>query len=123
MQEQAGVAAPLVAEREHAGRVGFDHLEVAPADLQALLARADDPLRALTNAELADTIHRAVRALPPRCREVWELSRNHGLGYEEIAGVTGVSVNTVKTQMARALRALREALVPFLGASLLFGVL
>jgi RNA polymerase sigma-70 factor (ECF subfamily) len=93
----------------------------APADT-ATPSHGDDPLAELTNAELARAVHQAVAALPPRCREVWELSRNHGLGYEDIAHVTGVSVNTVKTQMARALRALREALLPFLAAAVLAGV-
>jgi RNA polymerase sigma-70 factor (ECF subfamily) len=88
----------------------------------AMPLHADDPLAELANAELVRAVRRAVEALPPRCREVWELSRNHGLGYEEISRVTGVSINTVKTQMARALRALREALVPFLAATVVLGI-
>jgi len=62
------------------------------------------------DAALAD----AMAALPPRCREVFELSRVHGLRYAEIATTLGLSVKTVEAQMGKALRILRERLAPWL---------
>jgi RNA polymerase sigma-70 factor (ECF subfamily) len=64
------------------------------------------------HAELADTIERAVAELPPRTREVFYLSREKGLTYNEIAAALDISVKTVETLMGRALRALRERLGP-----------
>ena len=68
----------------------------------------------LVEEELASAIRDAVAALPPRCREVFELSRGQGLRYAEIAGVLGISIKTVETQMGRALKSLRERLAGFL---------
>jgi RNA polymerase sigma-70 factor (ECF subfamily) len=68
----------------------------------------------LVEEELASAIRDAVAALPPRCREVFELSRGEGLRYSEIAAVLGISIKTVETQMGRALKSLRERLAAFL---------
>jgi RNA polymerase sigma-70 factor (ECF subfamily) len=54
----------------------------------------------------------AVAELSPRGREVWVLSREHGMTYVEIAVTLGVSVKTVEMHMSRALATLRERLRP-----------
>jgi len=64
--------------------------------------------------ELDVAVQRAVQSLPDRCREVFELSRVHGLKYAEIARQLGISVKTVEAQMGKALRTLRERLAPWL---------
>jgi RNA polymerase sigma-70 factor, ECF subfamily len=64
--------------------------------------------------ELDVAVQRAVQSLPDRCREVFELSRVHGLKYAEIARTLGISVKTVEAQMGKALRTLRERLAPWL---------
>ena len=64
--------------------------------------------------ELSVAVQRAVQALPDRCREVFELSRVHGLKYAEIAQQLGISVKTVEAQMGKALRTLRERLASWL---------
>jgi RNA polymerase sigma-70 factor, ECF subfamily len=61
-------------------------------------------------SELAAAVRAAVDRLPPRCREVFMLSRDGGLTYGEIAKSLGISIKTVETQMGRALKALRENL-------------
>jgi RNA polymerase sigma-70 factor (ECF subfamily) len=68
----------------------------------------------LEEEEIGAALRAAVDALPERCREVFELSRGHGLRYAEIAGVLGISVKTVEAQMGKALRVLRERLAPWL---------
>ena len=68
----------------------------------------------LAEEEIDAAVREAVAALPERCREVFELSRGHGLRYAEIAGVLGISVKTVEAQMGKALRVLRERLAPWL---------
>ena len=64
--------------------------------------------------DLAAATERAVDALPERTRAVYTLRRHAGLGYDDIAAVLGVSRNTVKTLMGRAIQSLRAALGPFL---------
>ena len=72
------------------------------------------PDTALELADLEATVHAAIDALPPRCREIFVLSREGELSYPEIAAALGISINTVKTQMSRALAALAAAAAPFL---------
>jgi len=69
--------------------------------------------RAATD-ELAGAIAKAVKALPPRCREVFTLSRDGRLSHAEIASTLGLSTKTVENHMGRALKLLRESLRPFL---------
>lgn len=64
----------------------------------------------LIEQEMDAAVGQAVRALPARCREVFELSRVHGLTYAEIAHALGISIKTVEAQMGKALRAMRERL-------------
>ena len=68
----------------------------------------------LVEEEIEVALKTAVAGLPDRCREVFELSRTHGLKYAEIASVLGISVKTVEAQMGKALRILRERLAPWL---------
>ena len=71
----------------------------------------------LVDEEIEVALRFAIRALPPRCREVFELSRVHELRYTEIAATLGISVKTVEAQMGKALRVLRERLAPWLADS------
>jgi RNA polymerase sigma-70 factor (ECF subfamily) len=64
--------------------------------------------------EMQVAVRRAVASLPDRCREVFELSRTHGLRYAEIAETLGISIKTVEAQMGKALRILREELSPWI---------
>ncbi len=72
--------------------------------------RTDDET---TGKEVAVALERAIAKLPPRCREVFLLSREGGMTYAEIGVSLGISVKTVETQMGRALKSLRQALEPF----------
>ena len=64
----------------------------------------------LVETELEAAVRAAIAELPPRCREVFELSRIRGLKYAEIAEALGISIKTVETQMGRALASLRDQL-------------
>jgi RNA polymerase sigma-70 factor, ECF subfamily len=61
--------------------------------------------------ELSDEIAAALAALPARTREVFQLSREQGLTYQQIADTLEISVKTVETLMGRGLRVLRERLL------------
>jgi len=64
--------------------------------------------------EIEVALRSAIADLPPRCRQVFELSRGRGLKYAEIAETLGISVKAVEAQMGRALKSLRERLAPWL---------
>ena len=68
-------------------------------------------------AELAIAINEALASLTPRCREVFQMSRDRGLKYSEIATQLGISVKAVEAQMGKALRVMREQLAPWLPES------
>ena len=63
--------------------------------------------------EVALAVQEAINKLPPRCREIFLLSRDGGLTYAEIARSLEISVKTVETQMGRALKSLRASLHHF----------
>lgn len=74
-------------------------------------AGADQPIVA---DELAEAAQKAVAQLPPRCREIFELSRVHGLRYAQIAEALDISQKTVEAQMGKALKILRDRLAAWL---------
>lgn len=55
----------------------------------------------------------AIDALPSRTRQIFMLSRYSGLSYNEIADHLNISINTVATQMGRALKSLKKRLVRY----------
>lgn len=79
--------------------------DVAQAD-QALT----NPQTALETKELAAIMRRAIESLPPRRKEIFLLSRNEHLTYEEIAARLGISRSTVREHMVEALVFLRAYL-------------
>ena len=86
------------------------------AEPELSAVEAPDAVAASTmiDGEMETALRAAIRALPPRCREVFELSRVSGLRYAEIAVTLGISVKTVEAQMGKALRVLREELAEWL---------
>ena len=66
--------------------------------------------------EMHVAVRKAVDRLPDRCREVFVLSRTHGLKYSEIATTLGISIKTVEAQMGKALKTLREELAPWISS-------
>lgn len=59
-------------------------------------------------------VKKAIEELPERRRLVFILSRYDGMSYKEIAEKLDISVNTVDTQICRALQALRDKFSSFL---------
>ena len=59
---------------------------------------------------LREEVEAAIATLPERRREIFILSRYHGLTHREIAGTLGISVQTVSNQMGTALSDLRRLL-------------
>ncbi|MGQ7870110.1 RNA polymerase sigma-70 factor [Sunxiuqinia sp. sy24] len=59
---------------------------------------------------LAEKIEESIASLPEKRRQIFKLSREQGLKYQEIADQLGLSVKTVETHMGLALKQLREKL-------------
>jgi RNA polymerase sigma-70 factor (ECF subfamily) len=69
--------------------------------------------REATGTELKERIMRAVDTLPEEQREVFLLREVSNLPFKEIAVVTGVPENTVKSRMRYALERLQQALCDY----------
>ncbi|GAB4425819.1 MAG: RNA polymerase sigma-70 factor [Bacteroidia bacterium] len=93
----------------------------APVETDAWAETLADPAPADTLAfdELRQILDRAVAQLPTGSREAFVLVRQDGLSYQEAADRLGISVNTLKTQLGRALKRLREELGRYLISCLL----
>lgn len=74
----------------------------------------DYPLGRLLEKELEGEIMKAIERLPEECRRVFHLSRFEEKKYSEIADELGISVNTVKYHIKRALALLHDDLSNYL---------
>lgn len=83
-------------------------------DLNILAWDSDYPLGQLYEEELLGIIAGCIEKLPESCREIFLLSRDNNLKYNEISERLGISVNTVKTQMKIALAGLREKISEYM---------
>lgn len=68
----------------------------------------------LSQEEIEQIITKAVDSLPPRCKEIFVLSRLEGLSHKEIAEQLNISKNTIEGQITIALRKLRVQLKDFM---------
>jgi len=68
----------------------------------------------LLGKELEEVINKAIDDLPEQCKSVFVKSRFEGKKYKEIAAELNISVNTVETQMSRALKKLRVELKEYM---------
>lgn len=64
--------------------------------------------------ELELAVKKAIERLPLQCKTIFQLSRQEGLTYQQIAEALELSVKTVEKQMGIALVKLRESLKPFM---------
>ena len=67
----------------------------------------------LEQSELEKLLHQTIQDLPPKCRQVFMMSRFEDMKYAEIAKQLGISIKTVENQMGKALTRVRERLQPY----------
>ena len=53
----------------------------------------------------------AIDSLPEKCRQIFLMSKRDGLKYMEIADELGISENTVRNQISKALKILKDGVV------------
>ncbi len=86
------------------------------AELPALPDTQPNSQSQLETTELQHLVDQYIEQLPEKCRLVFILSRFESLSHAEIAEQLNISVKTVENQITKALRFLRQALAPYLGA-------
>lgn len=77
---------------------------IEPSDLEGLISDEECEERSYDEARMWT----AIDSLPEKCREVFLLAKRDGMKYEEIADRMNISVNTVKNQMNKALKIIKE---------------
>jgi RNA polymerase sigma-70 factor (family 1) len=65
----------------------------------------------MSGAELQKRISKAVNDLPPVRKQVFEMSREHGMSYREIAETLSVSSKTVETHIYKALKQIKKHII------------
>ena len=89
---------------DHLRKKGLPTESLKPYDTYGIIGDDDAQERSQTEARLWT----AIDSLPEKCREVFIMSKRDGLKYEEIAEELGLSVNTVRNQISKALKVLKE---------------
>lgn len=69
-----------------------------------------NPEELAISSELTQRIMESVNGLPPKCKIIFKLIKEEGLKYQEVAELLDLSVKTVESQMAIALRRIRQCL-------------
>lgn len=91
---------------DHLRKKGIPTESLKPYDTYGIIDDDDAQERSQIEARLWT----AIDTLPEKCREVFILSKRDGLKYEEIAEELGLSVNTVRNQISKALKVLKEGI-------------
>lgn len=73
-------------------------------------------------SELQEKVKNAIDLLPERCREIFVMSRIHGMNNEAIADELSLSKRTVETQISKALKVMRVELKDYAGLLILLGI-
>lgn len=88
-------------------RKGVPAESLRPYDSYGIIDDDEAEARSQTEARLWT----AIDSLPEKCREIFILNKRDGLKYEEIAQELNLSVNTVRNQVSKALRMLKEGVI------------
>jgi len=91
-----------ILRKEHRLDIGADDIIDAATDHEP------DPAQSAGTKELYENIWQCVDRLRPNQREVVRLKFQHDCSYQEIAGITGLSIGNVGFIMHHAIKKLRE---------------
>jgi RNA polymerase sigma-70 factor (ECF subfamily) len=88
--------------REH--MTGLDSVELEPFDPFA------DPEQAMITQEMNNHLKSVINKLPPRCKLIFLLVKEHGLSYKQTAQILNLSESTVENQISIALKRIAGAI-------------
>ncbi len=77
---------------------------------ESYILSTPEPLQYVEMRRTEEEIGKALDALPPRCREIFEAWFREGKSPGDIAGEMYINVNTVRVQLKKAIDRLRETL-------------
>lgn len=91
----------------------YNNKDAVTARLDGLDIEAgiDSTTEKMSGAELQKRIWEAVKELPPVRKQVFEMSREQGMSYREIAETLSVSSKTVETHIYKALKQIKKYIV------------
>jgi len=75
-----------------------------------LLKDIKNPERSIISDELFQLVNDTVQKLPPKRKVIYQLVKEEGKKYKEVAEIMGISVKTVELQMCNALKELRKTI-------------
>ncbi|SMC67831.1 RNA polymerase sigma factor [Pedobacter africanus] len=70
----------------------------------------NDQVDTIDEKRIIEILEREIQKLPPKMREIFELSRKENLSHKEIAAKLNISEQTVKKQVQNALKAIKPKL-------------
>ena len=76
---------------------------------------AEDPEQIMMNDELRKLFQLEVDHLPDRCKIIFKLVKEDGMRYKQISEILGISIRTIDSQMAIAMKRIGEALKKYSG--------
>ena len=82
-------------------------------DFEAVIS-LDNPEELCISSDILHTIQRTIRQLPPQCRIIFQMVKEDGMRYKEVADVLQISVLTVRNQVAIAIRKIAETLPAYI---------
>nr|WP_295923981.1 RNA polymerase sigma-70 factor [uncultured Dyadobacter sp.] len=74
-----------------------------------------DPHEMLVGVELQDQVDEIIRQFPPKRKMVFQLIREEGFTYRQVAELMNISERTVEVHLKLAVKELREGIENFLG--------
>lgn len=78
------------------------------------------PIYRLEEKQIKEYFSKAIDKLPPKCKEVFLLSRNNDLTNKQVAERLGISINTVEKHIGKALQILRHEMNKYRFGSFLY---
>lgn len=76
-------------------------------------ASSPDPENIFISSETLKRIQQIVNQLPPRCKLIFQLAKEEGMRYKEIADILGISIKTIDNQLAIALNRIGKGLLEY----------
>ncbi|GGB25492.1 RNA polymerase sigma-70 factor [Puia dinghuensis] len=91
----------------------YNNKDAVTAGLDGLAVEKgiDSTNEKMSGAELQKRISEAVNDMPPVRKQVFEMSREHGMSYREIAETLCVSSKTVETHIYKALKQIKKHII------------
>ena len=89
-------------------------------DIEAVIS-LDNPEELCISADIINTIQQTIRQLPPQCRLIFQMVKEDGMRYKEVADILHISVLTVRNQVAIATKKIAEALPAYISRTYQIG--